>query len=231
MLLLPSRKKTRTSNKAAGAAWVNSDFLMSTVLYLLFAAVSGCVLGAVFGWVWNRMMPMRRQREFLGELQGKAERFVRAVGQDDFLTHYKNLILSLLGYSGRNMLALFAACLPIILFVVSAGWWTFDAWNRSAPELYEQGAASVLFAEDEDPHLVRIATPGAVEAFGYSLLGYAVELRQSDPKALRRPTHGDWNPAWPILSDLEFIFYLCLTIGSLGGFVLFAARGGSPRGD
>jgi hypothetical protein len=168
----------------------------------------------------------------------------------EFLDLYRQLGVGLFRYLGRNMGGLILACLPLIVLTVALNAWLFRPWDAKAgaPRVYPPGAATLHPQHSGGDLLLDLrnaAAPIAIEnrapihaavcwdtprCLLLQSLDFSVTSRRRVPGAAHfgtiivRPNHASWNPLFPYLNDLEFVFFGVTPIGAAGAFILRRRR-------
>jgi hypothetical protein len=167
----------------------------------------------------------------------------------EFLALYRQLGSSLLRYLGRNIGGLVLACLPLIVLTLALNAWLFRPWDAraGAPRVYPPGAATLHRQHAGGELLLNLhnaAAPIAIEnrapihaAVCWDMprclllesLDFSVTTRDVPGSAhfgaiIVRPNRASWNPLFPYLNDLEFMFFAMTPIGAAGAFILRRRR-------
>jgi hypothetical protein len=90
--------------------------------------------GLVFGWlapiIWEKVSPARTAKAFWGALAKLSHSLVVDLDSEDFLKNYGRLLKLIAGYAGRNLLALAATILPVVLFWGPPPTWRYNPRKR-----------------------------------------------------------------------------------------------------
>ncbi len=220
-----------------------------TVAFYGGAIVLGAILGSAFIMVWRRCLPKPWARRFWASFAATTRALMTVDEVGSFARLYGRLGVSVAGYVGRNTAGLLLGGLPTVLVVVLAFPVILEAWGRRAPDLVAVPALAELTLPDAPveegrpvggpailqagEHRLVIDTPDAPNAVcwndGWCLVFdlLAFQVQRLGDAALPdigyiavRPSHGDGNPLWPFLSDLEFAFWLAFLAGTTGTFLL-----------
>ena len=220
-----------------------------TIAYFGGAIVLGTLLGAVFIVIWRRCLPKAWARLFWSSFAQTARALMTVDDGRTFARLYGRLGVSVIKYVGRNTGGLALGVLPTALVVVLAFPVALENWGHRAPGIVAvPSTADVSLPGTPHDGLSPIAGPAILEAGGhrvtianpaapnamcwsdgwclvFELLAFQVQrLDAAAPPDARyiavRPDHGDGNPLWPFLSDLEFAFWLAFLAGTTGTFLL-----------
>ena len=167
----------------------------------------------------------------------------------EFLDLYRQLGVSLSRYLGRNIGGLILGCLPLIALTFALSAWLFRPWDARAgrPSVYPPGAATLHRQDVGGPLLLSIrhaAEPIAIDgndpirtAVCWDLpqclllqsLDFSVTTRDAPLGAnfraiMVRPDYASWNPLFPYLNDLEFVFFCMTPVGVAGAFIVRRKR-------
>jgi hypothetical protein len=109
------------------------------------------------------------------------------------------------------------ACLPAIAILLTVGPLLFEAWDRTAERLALVPATAAV------PPAAGTERTGYCGTDGYCALFTALDFKvvrlEGLDYAVARADHGDVNPLWPFLSDIEAAFFLVMMLATLGGLV------------
>jgi len=167
----------------------------------------------------------------------------------EFLDLYRQLGVSLSRYLGRNIGGLILGCLPLIVLTLALSAWLFRPWDARAgrPSVYPPGAATLRLRDAGGPLLLNIpnaAEPIAIESRDpvrmavcwdmprcllLQSLDFSVTTRNAPIGAkfgaiIVRPDYASWNPLFPYLNDLEFVFFCMTPVGVAGAFIVRRRR-------
>jgi hypothetical protein len=161
----------------------------------------------------------------------------------DFLRLYRRLGASLFGYLGRNLGGLALACIPLIALMFALSPLLFAPWDARAgqPTVHPAGAGVLEAPPAGDEHVLRLPTrPEPIPLAGDPARAavcwspaQCLLLRSLDfsVTSLERPAGTDygavivradgtsWNPLFPYLNDLEFVFFGMTMVGVSAGFL------------
>jgi hypothetical protein len=170
----------------------------------------GVAAGAAFAWLWLLVVPHDIHRRFWSAMSGLTREMLVVDEGGQFLRLYGRLGGLLARYVGRNLGGTLLGCLPMIVLLLTVAPLVFGSWDARAPE----GASLERTAY--------CASPGWCMAF--SSLGFNVVESTSGklgdaPYAVVRPSHGDVNPLWPFLSDIEAAFFLAFILSTIVGLL------------
>lgn len=216
-----------------------------TIAFYGGAILLGLLLGAVFIVTWRRCLPKAWARRFWSSFAATARALMTVDDGRTFARLYGRLGVSVTKYVGRNTGGLALGILPTLLVVVLAFPVALESWGHRAPGIVAIPAtADVTLAGGREPitgpaileaggHRVTILNPAEPNALCWNdgwclvfeVLAFQVQrLGDAAPPDTRyiavRPYHGDGNPLWPFLSDLECAFWLAFLAGTAGTFLL-----------
>lgn len=222
---------------------------MEAAAYYATAAAAGITGGWMFALIWAHLVPSSVQGQFWSTMPGFASSMLAAERSCEFLDLYRRLGVSLFRYLGRNVGGLMLACLPItaLTFALSAS--LFGPWDLRAggPRVYPHGAATLHQHVVGSPLLLDIGDTQesiAVErnepvraavcwrmprCVVLQSLRFSVTMRDAPGRAdygavILRPDDASWNPLFPYLNDLEFIFFGMTAVGAAGALILRQKR-------
>lgn len=200
------------------------------MLFYAAACALGLVSGAAFAWLWLRVVPRGTNQRYWSAMSGLLRDMLRIEETSAFLGLYKRLGILTGVYVGRNLGGAALGCLPMIVLLLTAGAALFDAWDARAPgiAIVPESAAQEVPAPATRERVAHCGSEGACLAF--SSLGFATVRKEglSVPYVVTRADHGDANPLWPFLSDLEAAFFLAFVLSTLAG-LLWPARASSRQ--
>ncbi len=224
--------------------------ILWTIGAVLVGAVAGLMIGRIFRWI----APSGSSRDYFSGVASSIRELV--VGDEsEFWTHYKHVIFSTVKYVGRQLLALFAAFAPIavLLLLISPMIWPY--WNQHGSLLaYPDGDTETVWAfaaGDSKGTLSVISETGhslsvpsnvsshaicTTDSWACTLLpGIGFTTSIDDALAADGASYvvvrwhrDDWNPLWPYLNDIEFLFFLSISLLSI--YAIFA-KGPQPAAD
>jgi hypothetical protein len=167
----------------------------------------------------------------------------------EFLALYRQLGASLVRYLGRNAGGLILGCLPLVVLSLALSAWLFQPWDARAgkPSVYPPGAATLRIRDAGSPLLLALpdaSEPIAIESrkpvrmavcwdkprcLLLESLDFSVTTRNAPNRAgfdaiIVRSDYASWNPLFPYLNDLEFVFFCMTPVGVAGAFILRRRR-------
>jgi hypothetical protein len=176
----------------------------------------------LFTSLWLRVVPPGTNRAFWSSMRELGARMLEAEQTDEFLRLYRRLGGLLARYVARNLGGTVVACLPMIAILLTVAPLVFGAWDARAPRAARVPAdAAALVAA---PAAVSERT-GYCRAPGYCALFAALDFkvvpldvgRPGPDYVVVRADHGDVNPLWPFLSDIEAAFFAAFILATLAG--------------
>ena len=212
------------------------------MIYWAIALALGTAAGVAFLLAWRFFLPAGAQSRFWNELSALGLKAITVDEVSEFLATYRRLFVALGGYLARNLAiaavggtAMVGAIL-LLLAPLQTRWdrqsGVLTAASSAGPALTSQTADAFRFARPGQTVTVtgndltaRIAACGSGDGCGLlEWLGFTIAPRAGPPSPDRtviiRASHGDRNPLWPFLSDLEAVFALGLLLSPLAIFVL-----------
>lgn len=155
-------------------------------------------------------------------MSGVTRRMLEVEQPGEFLRLYRTLGGLVARYVGRNLGGTLVACLPMIAILLIAAPPLFEAWDARAPRLAlipPEAAGLVPTA--------RVGRTGYCSTAGYCALFTALdfdvvplEAGAAGPNyAVVRADHGDVNPLWPFLSDIEAAFFVAFVFATVAGLL------------
>ncbi len=179
------------------------------MLHYAAACGLGLAAGAAFAWIWLRIVPRGTNRRFWSAMSGLTREMLQVEETSAFLRLYGRLARLLGPYLARNLGGMVLGCLPMIAVLLTVAPMVFDSWDARAP---------VPVAE----RTAYCASTGYCLLF--ESLGFKVVESKADvPYRVVRAEHGDINPLWPFLSDLEAASFLAFILSTIVG-LLWPAR-------
>jgi hypothetical protein len=193
------------------------------VLHYAAACGLGLLAGGAFAWIWLRVVPAGTNRRFWSAMSGLTREMLQVEETGAFLRLYRRLGGLLAKYVARNLGGAALGCLPMIAILLTVAPLVFSAWDARAPRL------ALIPAEAAN----LVTTPAALsERTGYCATdGYCALFAALDFKVVRlepaptfnyvvaRADHGDANPLWPFLSDIEAAFFAAFILATLMGLL------------
>lgn len=220
---------------------------MSTATLLLWyagALLFGGLCGFGVGWLFGAIVKPGSNAAYFSSLSVNVKGLL--FGDDkDFWPHYKAVMLDTAKYVGIQLAGVFVAFAPLVLVLLLLAPQLLGVWERDAPWVVipatagELGERSLVFADGaqialpEPPGPVAVCSDGSLGCLVLS--GFGFRTLASDTAAVRdglvviRATRDDWNPLWPYLSDPEFLFFLALTLVSVGQLVFSGRARRAPQ--
>ncbi len=203
---------------------------MLIVLWLGGYFLTGVTFGTLFFVILRKIVKPGVTGKYFKSL---IENFFGLLKEEDkFWSSYKNIIRDSFCYAGLQMGGFILALLPVGVFVFFAGEPLLSLWNDNAKltvipiesgRLIQRSSdASRAYFQFKDGHLTELdqqlsrhvfCPPDSIRCQSLALLGFTrattdpVHL-QGQNKIILRYDHDDWNPFWPYLDDLEFMFSL-----------------------
>lgn len=175
------------------------------MLHYAAACGLGLLAGAAFAWIWLRIVPRGTNRRFWSAMSGLTREILQVEETSVFLRLYGRLARMLGPYLARNLGGMVLGCLPMIAILLTIAPMVFESWDARA----------------DPPMTTRTAycsSPGYCMTF--ASLGFeVVQSRQDVPYRVVRAEHGDVNPLWPFLNDLEAAFFLAFILSTLVGLL------------
>jgi hypothetical protein len=172
------------------------------------ACALGAFAGAAFAWIWLRIAPRGTNRRFWSAMAGLTREMLRVDETGEFLRLYRRLAVLLGKYVARNLGGALLGCLPMIVILLTVAPLVFKSWDAHAPGGYVERTAYC-------------STPGWCTTFA-ALDFKVVEVPPNDkdtPYAVVRAEHGDRNPLWPFLSDIEAAFFAAFILSTFIGLL------------
>jgi hypothetical protein len=190
------------------------------VLYYGAACGLGLLAGAAFAWIWLLVVPAGTNRRFWSAMIGLTREMLQVEETGAFLRLYRRLGGLLAKYVARNLGGAALGCLPMIAILLTVAPLVFSAWDARAPRLalVPAEAASLVTATPSE-------RTGYCATDGYCALFAALDfkvVKLNDAKVdyvVARADHGDVNPLWPFLSDIEVAFFLAFILATVIGLV------------
>jgi hypothetical protein len=189
------------------------------IAFYAAACALGALAGLGFAWLWLRVVPPGTNRAFWSSMSQLTRRLLEVEQTGEFLRLYRQLGGLLARYVGRNLAGTLVAGLPAIAILLTVAPLVFEAWDRTAQRVALVPATAAV------PLAAGTERTGYCTSDGYCALFAALDfkvVRLDDAKidyAVARADHGDVNPLWPFLSDIEAAFFLALMLATLGGLV------------
>jgi hypothetical protein len=188
------------------------------------ACALGALAGVAFALLWRRLVPRGTNRSFWSSMSELGWRMLEVEQTGEFLRLYRTLGGLVARYVGRNLGGTLVACLPMVAVLLTVAPLLFAAWDARAPRmaLVPAEAAALVAA----PAAVSERT-GYCSTAGYCALFAALDFNVVPLKAdaagahyvVVRADHGDINPLWPFLSDIEAAFFAAFIVATLAGLL------------
>jgi hypothetical protein len=178
-----------------------------------------------------------------------SKEMVVAEQSSEFLSLYRQLGVSLFRYLGRNVGGLALGCLPLIVLTFALSAWLFQPWDARAdgPSVYPPGAATLDPRSGGGPLMLKIRNstePIAIEnrepiraavcwtmprclllqSLDFSVITRNVPVSANFGAIIVRPDYSSWNPLFPYLNDLEFVFFGMTPVGAAAAFIVKRRR-------
>lgn len=181
------------------------------------ACALGAAAGIAFAWLWLRIVPPGTNRRFWSSMSGLTRGLLAAEETSEFLALYRRLAGLSARYVGRNLAGTAVACLPMIAILLTVAPLVFNAWDRTAERVALVPPTAGI------PISNNIERTGYCASDGYCALFAALDFKvvrvDAPPYAIARADHGDINPLWPWLSDLEAAFFAVFMLATLAGLL------------
>lgn len=188
----------------------------------------GLLAGGAFAWIWLRVVPTGTNRRFWSAMSGLTREMLRVEETGAFLRLYRRLGGLLAKYVARNLGGAALGCVPMIAMLLTVAPVVFEAWDARAPRfaLVPAEAAGLVAA----PAALTERT-GYCATSGYCALFAALDFNvvrlEAAPAGaaatvnyvVMRADHGDVNPLWPFLSDIEAAFFVVFMLATVIGLV------------
>ncbi len=216
---------------------------IEAVLFVCAAVGLGAVAGLGFALIWCWIIPVHTHRLFWRGMGDLSRCIVTVDETAEFLALYKRLGVMVASYTARNVGGTLFGCLPLIVLLWMVGPGLFTAWDartevlavvpreagtlvtsdkKNTTELHLAKGGPVVTLKDEAPRMALCWT--AIHCAILTAFNFHVTRLDSPPppdlsSVIVRTDTGAWNPAWPLLGGLEFIFFVAfasmVTLGLL----------------
>jgi hypothetical protein len=189
------------------------------IAYYAAACALGAAAGVGFAWLWLRLVPPGTNRRFWSSMSELARRLLTVEETREFFALYRRLGALLARYVGRNLGASVVACLPMIAILLTVAPLVFTGWDRTAERMTViPPTANVPLSSERT---------GYCASDGYCALFAALDFKvvrieggtAAPPYAIARADHGDVNPLWPWLSDIEAAFFVVFMLATVAGLL------------
>jgi hypothetical protein len=189
------------------------------IAYYAAACALGAAAGVGFAWLWLRLVPPGTNRRFWSSMSELARRLLTVEETSEFFALYRRLGGLLARYVGRNLGATLVACLPMIAILLTVAPLVFTGWDRTAERMtIIPPTANVPLSTERT---------GYCASDGYCALFAALDFKvvrieggtAAPPYAIARADHGDVNPLWPWLSDIEAAFFVVFMLATVAGLL------------
>ena len=201
----------------------------------ILAVVAGILFGIVSFLIIKRILPPGFSKTYWSKLGVNVYGLLHG-DEQYFWKYYKDITVSTLHYSLRQMLGVFLALSPLIVFMIYGGPTLQQLWNRQAGDITAFPPEAATFIEGSgngqirfmDGTQVQIADPYLNTAIceGGSLSCLALEMfafhtidgpadKQDVLPVVVRSTKGLNNPFAPYLADHELFFFLAFMCTSV----------------
>jgi len=215
--------------------------LGSLVIWYLAALTIGVGLGALAANVFRVVVPAGTTGRFWNDVARAVQGLMHGA-EEQFWKSYFGLIRRSIVYIGRQLIALAAATLPLILAFHIAGPAVSAIWDADGRlEVHPASAGTVVADKQPDTsggpsRLLSLSggrtvalpsKPGSVAvcaatdwrckalyAIGFTVVSVEPATMPHSP-VIVRTAHDDWNPLWPYLNDPEFLLFLGMSISWL----------------
>jgi hypothetical protein len=107
----------------------------------MWSVLAGIGAGWAFYYVWRRILPRERSREFWQSVPAHASGMLRSKDPDDVFRHYRALLRHTATFGTRNTLAVLAGLLPVAALFLLTG--KLHAAERRVPIVEVRPAAAV----------------------------------------------------------------------------------------
>ncbi|HWM42867.1 MAG TPA: hypothetical protein VNP36_10550 [Burkholderiales bacterium] len=187
------------------------------IAYYAAACALGAAAGVGFAWLWLRLVPPGTNRRFWSSMSELARRLLTVEETSEFFALYRRLGGLLARYVGRNLGATLVACLPMIAILLTAAPLVFSAWDRTAERI------AIVPPTASVPVGAGTERTGFCASDGYCALFTALDFKvvrvEAPAYAIARADHGDVNPLWPWLSDIEAAFFAVFIFATVAGLL------------
>jgi hypothetical protein len=193
------------------------------MLFYAAACGLGIVAGAAFAALWLRIVPPGTNRRFWSSMSELTRKLLAVDEAGEFLRLYRRLGGLLARYVARNLGGTVVACLPMIAILLTVAPLVFAGWDARAQRvaLVPADAAGVVAAPLAVSERTGYCTPGYCALF--AALDFNVvqlDARRAGPAyVVVRADHGDVNPLWPFLSDIEAAFFAAFILATIAGLL------------
>jgi hypothetical protein len=179
------------------------------------ACALGAAAGVAFAWLWLRIVPPGTNRRFWSAMSELTRGLLAADEASEFLALYRRLAGLSARYVGRNLAGTVVACLPMIAILLTVAPLVFNAWDRTAERVaIVPPTANVPLSTERTGYC---ASDGYCALF--AALDFKVVRVDAPAYAIARADHGDINPLWPWLSDIEAAFFAVFILATLAGLL------------
>jgi hypothetical protein len=211
---------------------------VSAFVFYTAAAVAGTVAGLAFAIIWLKIVPMPVHGRFWTAMAACSREILTVDDTSRFLQLYRQLGKLVGGYTVRNLAGVLISVIPVILLWVASQALLFTPWEVRAHRLVVVPAAAGSLEAgsrtDESQWDLRVAgsdtdllvsgpAPRAAACWTsircgvFAMLGFEVTRLPAPPDAdlsavVVRADSGAWNPLWPYLGGLEFVFTVALVL-------------------
>lgn len=219
------------------------------------------IFGAGIAWtivaIFSKLVPPGTTRRYWTDVSNGIHGLIYG-DEALFWSHYGKIIQRSVGFVFRQLAGLALAFAPLVLALLYFGPWVFAQWDKGAEftvhpansvqwSAHRPSAASppefTLHFDDGDslstPPVVgsmAICKPGSfgclvLRGFGFTVIVSEQATIETDGPIIIRSDHDDWNPLWPYLNDPEFLFFLSLSVCSLGLLFRTGKKASAPEGE
>ena len=177
------------------------------MLHYAAACGLGLAAGVAFAWIWLRVVPAGTNRRFWSAMAGLTREMLTVEETGAFLRLYRRLGGLLAKYVARNLGGAALGCLPMIAILLTVAPSVFESWDRTAPRA--AGMERTAYCGSDGYCALFAALDFKVVKVDDAKLDYVVV----------RADHGDVNPLWPFLSDIEAAFFLAFILATVTGLL------------
>jgi hypothetical protein len=190
------------------------------VLHYAAACGLGLLAGGAFAWIWLRVVPAGTNRRFWSAMSGLTREMLQVEETGAFLRLYRRLGALLAKYVARNLGGAALGCVPMIAILLTVAPLVFSAWDARATRLAlvpAEAASLVMTPAALSERTGYCGTDGYCALF--TALDFKVVRLEGLDYAVARADHGDANPLWPFLSDIEAAFFAAFILATLTGLL------------
>ncbi len=122
------------------------------MIYYVLASIAGLFAGFAGAFAWRYVIPGGYNRSFWKAFAGQMSEMMAKDDPDDFWAAYKSLLLKMLKYTGKSLIALVLIVLPTVIVFYGVFVPLSSHWGRSASDLIVVVDSSAVVG-DGDGHL------------------------------------------------------------------------------